>query len=278
MSALESVPDPARAQIAEQTQQQIYNHAAGAIWRHAVYDVLHAGWDLACIAGLAFLDDIMRRSRLQAGSRLLDLGCGGGAACHYLSQRSGCSAVGVERNPAQLQRAGARAERLPAGRLQFLAGDVGGEVLLDGNFDAVMQLDTFSLLASVHPAIATARRLTAPTGYFYMADLVAGPRFDAKTREYAWEVDGFSSLIPTDELQEQLETAGFGQIEKHDRTDDACEANRRILEWLSHPPEPLPEGISADQIRDWASSTSWYYAKFAERALGYYWWRMAPGR
>jgi cyclopropane fatty-acyl-phospholipid synthase-like methyltransferase len=252
-----------------------YSQADGPIWRHAVYNVLHGGWDMACIGGREFLNDLAARAAVTADSRVLELGCGSGAGCHYLVERTGCRATGVELNPEQIERARRRGSAMRERKLSFIQGDVAALALRE-QFDVVFQLDTFSLLPDISSALRAAHRAVTPEGALYMADLVAGPHMDAATYEHAWLIDGFSSLLSMPDLESALQIAGFAATELKDHTDDAVRANAKMLAWLENPPTPLPQGITEGALADWREVTQWYCERFEDRALGYYWLAARP--
>jgi sarcosine/dimethylglycine N-methyltransferase len=270
-----SAADRARLEAAQKTQMATYSQADGAIWRHAVYDVLHDGWELACLGGRTFLDDMIASSGITAASSVLELGCGSGAACHYVAEATGCRVTGVEVNPDQLQRARNRRGSVTRGSLSFLLADI-DQFSAVARYDVVFQLDTFSLLPSMPRALAAARRVLANSGSFYMADLVAGPNFTRDVEEYAREIDGFSSLLAVDELQLVLQESGFVDIDKRDHTEQGASGNAAILSWLEHPPTPLPDGITPAALQGWRTLVQYYYESFRSRALGYYWWKALP--
>jgi SAM-dependent methyltransferase len=259
---------------AQRLQAEIYDKAGTAIWRHAVYDVLHGGWELACIGGREFLDTVATRSGLRSGTRVLDLGCGSGAACQYLSEKTGCWATGIEINKSQLRMAEERRSSSVGSLLSFYQGDVSHHPA-PGKYDAVYQLDTFSLLPDFEAAIDAAHAATCETGMLFMADLVAGPHFDRKTEDLARELDGFLNLRPPAQIAGMLGVGGFSSVRSTDRTEQAIRCNSLMLDWLEDPPEALPAGVTSSLLTDWIRATRWYLERFEHGALGYYWWEAA---
>ena len=71
----------------------------------------------------------------QPGERLLDVGCGNGAATLHIARRFGLEATGVDVDPAQIE----AARRAAAGveRVQFVSVDATRLPFPDGHFDMV---------------------------------------------------------------------------------------------------------------------------------------------
>jgi cyclopropane fatty-acyl-phospholipid synthase-like methyltransferase len=264
---------PDRQAAASKLQADIYTRADGPIWRHAVYDLLHGGWDLASIGGRAFLESLISQARISAATTVLDLGCGGGAACQYLVERTGCAVTGLETNPAQAERARERARHVSLGTMRVWEGDI-GEHEQKGEFDCVYQLDTFSLCPSAVIAASAGRRHVANDGRFFMSDLVAGPHCTSGVRDHAWRTDGFSSLETPDEWTSVLRDCGFADITAADHTSEAVAANAAMLAWFENPPEAIRPELDRAELAAWCSSTRWYLSQFSAGTLGYYWWVM----
>jgi len=75
-------------------------------------EIAHAGIDLMNPLPVAKLDEVLDLLRLDAGARVIDLGCGKGELLRRLAARYEIRAVGVDRSPSLLEEARRRA---PAG-------------------------------------------------------------------------------------------------------------------------------------------------------------------
>jgi SAM-dependent methyltransferase len=94
-----------------------------------------------------------------APRRLLEVGCSYGYLLALAQERSGCTAVGCELDPATAQ--AARDElglQVHAGRLEAVAAD------LPAPFDLILMLDLIEHLADPHPMLTAACELLAPGG------------------------------------------------------------------------------------------------------------------
>jgi len=72
--------------------------------------------------------------RIQAGERILDIGCGNGAVARDIAERSGARVVGIDINPENIKIA---AEINSHPEVRYLSGDIWKEIP-DGNFDVIL--------------------------------------------------------------------------------------------------------------------------------------------
>jgi SAM-dependent methyltransferase len=279
MSATEHALGPAQLEAARKLQEETYAHADAAIWKFAVYDNIHRGWDLASLGGLSFLDGMIRESAISSDTRVLELGCGSGAACQYLANRTGCRATGVDVNSEQIARALRRRSATIAGSVNYVLGDIFEYSPADAaTFDVVFQLDTFSLLPSMQRAVAATRRLVANEGLVYMADLAAGPNFTDEIAAAALRIDGFSSVCSNEQMTWLLEANAFSIQSSTDETDDAVRKISAILAKLKGPRSTLPAGLDSQVVDQWYELMAWYRDALVARALRYWRWVAKPQR
>ena len=199
--------------------------------------------------GLTVLHDTLVTEGDLAGTRVLDIGCGTGAALAVLADHFGCKVAGVDPSAGMLAQARARlpaadvregtAERLPFG---------------DGAFDAALMMTVVHLVDRPR-AFPEARRVLAPAGRF----LVVTPDPAAFAR--AWMAQLFPSYVAVEQarfpapdvLERELLEAGFDSIRLVRRTvprrfsrEQALERLRgRAYSTLDHlPPGELADGIA----------------------------------
>jgi 2-polyprenyl-3-methyl-5-hydroxy-6-metoxy-1,4-benzoquinol methylase len=107
-----------------------------------LYDDLYGELDRAAIAyddGVHAKHRLTRYydffvDRIQAGERVLDIGCGKGELALDIAERAGATVVGIDHNPAHLEFARSRSSHA---RVTYAAGDVLRE-LPPGHFDVVV--------------------------------------------------------------------------------------------------------------------------------------------
>ncbi|GIJ53625.1 class I SAM-dependent methyltransferase [Virgisporangium aurantiacum] len=102
-------------------------------------------------------NDVLDAAGVSAGSRLLDVGCGGGAACGAAAER-GAIPVGVDLAPAMVELA---RERYP--ELDFLVGSA-SDLPVTGPFDAVIGNFLVHHLAEPEAAVGRFAEVLAPGG------------------------------------------------------------------------------------------------------------------
>ena len=104
------------------------------------------------------------------GERILDVGCGAGAAIAFVAGQVGPrgQAIGLERFPDSLARLGAR--DLSAGPvLQGVAGDGQNLPFADNSFDALLCVNVLEALTDRPRALADMRRVLKPGGRILLA-------------------------------------------------------------------------------------------------------------
>ncbi|QFT32215.1 hypothetical protein FIV00_17120 [Labrenzia sp. THAF82] len=254
---------------AEARQQEIYAAADSEIWRQAVYEPLHGGWDLACIAGRPFLNFIISDSALGPQSSVLELGSGAGAACDYLASSSNAAIVGIERNAAQCERARARRSDVRPGSLTFVCADASKWRASSPNFTCAYLLDTLSLVDDWDGMLSAARSALPEGQALYIADQCAGENIQADTLQRAYQLDGFLALRPAAHLREVLKNQRFGSVEQRDANADAIAAFSTMQAALGRLSATPASTIDPDVLAAWSELTDFYLAAFKNRELVY---------
>jgi arsenite methyltransferase len=142
---------------------------------------------------------------VQAGSRVLDLGFGGGLTIPPLLAR-GATVTGVDRAADMVEAAEARhADAVAEGRLSLATGEVARLPLADGAVDRVLTVNTVYFWPDLAPAFGEIRRVLAPGGR-----LVVGIRDGAVMEQVNRDI--FTIRTPA-EIGEELTAAGFTGVE-----------------------------------------------------------------
>ncbi len=145
----------------------------------------------------------------QPGERILDAGCGTGAALGEVRRRVRCSLVGIDRSPTMIaaarERLGADAELHvgPIERRAFGAGQANGALLLNVLYFCAPDA---GMVRAVHDRLLPGGRLVV-----YVTDR-------ATMERWAFVHAGYHRLFGVDELAQVLADGGFAssQIEVHD--------------------------------------------------------------
>ncbi len=113
--------------------------------------------------GRPLYEAVFKAAGVEAGTKLLDVGCGPGLAAHLAAQR-GARVAGLDAAEASLEIA---RERTPEG--DFRAGEMEDLPWADNTFDVVTGFNAFQYAADVINALREARRVARPGGRVAMA-------------------------------------------------------------------------------------------------------------
>lgn len=145
------------------------------------------------------------RLDVQRGSRVLDVGFGGGLTFEPLWER-GAIVVAVDRAEDMVAAARARyADAVATGRLELHRGDVARLPLIDGAVDRVLSVNTVYFWPDLAAAFAEVHRVLVPNGRLVLAirDMKVMQQLDQTV----------FSLRSPQELVVALRDAGFGEAE-----------------------------------------------------------------
>jgi ubiquinone/menaquinone biosynthesis C-methylase UbiE len=109
-----------------------------------------------------FYRDIARLSDLSAGSRVLDIPCGGGVAFRGLRPEQALEYVAADLNPVMLRRARAEAERRGIDWIEFVEADVETLPFEDRSFDLVVTYTGLHCFPDPPAAIGEMARVLRP--------------------------------------------------------------------------------------------------------------------
>ncbi len=104
-----------------------------------------------------------------APARVADLGCGTGTLSVLLAEE-GYDVTGVDLAPAMIERARAKASRLPSSSVRFAVGDAADPDLPVGSFDVVLSRHVLWALPDPAAAVARWSRMLGPEGRLVMVE------------------------------------------------------------------------------------------------------------
>ena len=161
-----------------------------------------------------------RLLRLDAASRVLEVGCGSGGLTCRLAAETGASAVGVDINPHGIDAGTAAASRQGlASRVSFQLVDAGKRLpFADASFDALFCNDAINHLPRRAELFADWHRVLKPDARLLFTDpiVVTGPVTSEEIRIRS--SIGFYLFVPAGCNERLLELSGFAVEETRDVT------------------------------------------------------------
>jgi ubiquinone/menaquinone biosynthesis C-methylase UbiE len=161
----------------------------------------------------AFYRDIARLSELPAGTRVLDIPCGGGVAFRGLRPEQDLHYVAADLSPVMLRRARAEADRCGIDWIEFVDADAEALPFADRSFDVVVTYTGLHCFPHPPAAIAEMARVLRPGGELRGTSVIkqAGVRQDTFVRlMQAGGVFGPGQTLA--ELETSLRDAGLVKV------------------------------------------------------------------
>ncbi|WP_329026983.1 methyltransferase domain-containing protein [Streptomyces sp. NBC_00690] len=193
-------------------------------WEAALGKSTHHGyWDDPGDASISLeqaqdrlIDVVAVATGLDAGQRLLDVGCGRGRAALRLAAMTGARADGVSVSAFQISTATAAAtEAGLTDQVRFRVADVVSLPYPDASFDVVLLMESACHFEDKTQALREIRRVLVPGGRIVLEDVLTARGADPGR----W--DEVNRLIPvsfitSDAWSALLETEGFTGVSVHD--------------------------------------------------------------
>jgi SAM-dependent methyltransferase len=178
---------------------------------------------------LAEAREWFRLLRLDAGSRVLEVGCGSGGVTRRMAAETGASAIGVDINPHGIEAASAAAVRDGmASRVAFQVVDAATRLpFADASFDAIFCNDAINHLPDRAELFVDWHRVLKPGGRLLFTDpiVISGPVTSDEIRVRS--SIGFYLFLPAGCNERLLEHAGFVVEPPRDVTDAEATVSAR---------------------------------------------------
>ncbi len=188
-------------------------------------------------AQICKMDGIVAATGIQAGARVLDIGCGWGGPALYLAERHGCHVTGINLSPVQRDHARAWArQRGLTDRVRIEVCDVLEMPFEDGSFDHILFLESIIHMEEKEQIFARCHRLLRPGGSVFIQEScydrqsrAAGYRDDAGFREVDAAFGYTATMVSGAEMLRLLEEAGLAPMRMENISADY---RRTLAQWL----------------------------------------------
>jgi cyclopropane fatty-acyl-phospholipid synthase-like methyltransferase len=214
----------------------LYNHAYGN-YGSEVYRQIRIetyGEDLGQTSWVTTeeSEEIPRRLRLNAGSNVLEIGCGSGRYALQVAQTLGCHVLGVDLNESGIQTANEMAASLNLSeRVRFEVCDASRKLRFgDRQFDAVFSNDVLCHISARPELLRELFRVLRSGGRLLFSDaLVIGGLISHQEIATRSSIGNYV-FSPPGENERLVEAAGFRLLSADDTSRSAAEISRRWFE------------------------------------------------
>jgi SAM-dependent methyltransferase len=182
--------------------------------------------------GFAQTLQLLHKHPLQAGSKVLEVGCGTGRTACFLAEK-GCKVTAVDIRPDMLVKARTRSERLHTDVL-FVEGDACNLPFTDNEFDVVM-VESVTNFTDTRKALSEYQRVLKDGGVLYDREVIKWGEMPSEVYRKICGFYGVLSLHTVEEWQEHLLTQGFANV----RFDDKHPFPPNMWEDTVYHPDPI---------------------------------------
>lgn len=157
--------------------------------------------------GFAATRKLLDKGRLEAGMRVLEVGCGTGrTACHLA--RQGLTVTALDRHSGMLEKARQRAEAEGADGITFVEGSILALPFPDASFDLVLA-ESVTIFTDVPRALREYHRVLKPQGQLLDRELALHRPMPEETDREFRSFFHMDKIYTVDEWLEAFHQAGF---------------------------------------------------------------------
>lgn len=180
--------------------------------------------------------ELAGQMKLDAASRVLDIGSGLGGPARTLAEAYGCHVTGIDLTQAFCDAAQAFSERLGLdGKTAFRQGDATDLPFEDDSFDAAMTIHVAMNIAAKDRLYREARRVVKPGGIFAVYDVLQGEGGEVLFPVPWAREPAMSHLAMPDEMTGLLGDAGFAILDVQDSTEESVSWFEAIAARMAEP-------------------------------------------
>ena len=175
-----------------------------------------------------YLDELIRKTGIDADTYVLDIGSGVGGPTVYISAKTGCRMTGIDISDVGIERAQKFASEAGlSDRVSFYLGDAMKMPFSEGSFDAAISIDVMNVFKDKYGLFRQTLRVLKPGGTFAFLSGTMDIPDDPQTVENM--ARGY--LIPqyydtVDQYRSKLKQAGFRILEITEYVEDFRTQNK----------------------------------------------------
>ncbi len=234
--------------------QDYYDGPADEIYRLIWGDDVHMGtWtspDDDLVTAMARTNEVMaREAGITSGQRVLDVGCGYGAAGIYLAREHGCEVVGQNISEKELAKAGELArEAGVADRATFEYGDFHDIPSPDDSFDVVFSQEALLHGVDKQQILRECKRVLRQGGRVAFSDLLVQAHVEEEEREAIYARVHSPVMWDLQQYVDGLSEAGFDVVTAEDWSRNVAPTYAAVRAGLIEHRDALEGKVPAEQI------------------------------
>jgi len=201
----------------------------------AAVDEFHVG-------GLEATRELAARMKLQAGMRMLDVGCGIGGPARYFAGEMGCAVNGIDLTEEFVSVAKSLTQLVGLEKsAEFRQGNALALPYEAETFDRAYTIHVLMNVADKAGVFREVQRVLKPGGWFVMFDILRGGEGPLQY-PVPWAANEETSFVGTlEEYRNGLEAAGFKVEEVRDRREFSVEFTERAMARMAQSGPPSPD-------------------------------------
>lgn len=201
------------------------------------------------IRGREATRELASLAAIDAGSRVLDIGCGVGGPARTLAAEFGCDVTGIDLVEEYCRAAEAFTDRVGlSDAVSFQSGDALDLPFEEGLFDVVWFQHTLMNIEATDIAIGEANRVLGSTGKLAVYEICDGgggpPRFPVP-----WAPDAsLNHLVTPNRLREIIIDRGFDEVAWKDVSEPSLEWFRGVVDSMGKRPADAPPPLGLNLL------------------------------